>query len=81
MFGLQARQQSQNLRLHRHIQRRGRLIGNQQLRLRGHRHRNHRPLPLPARQLKRIGKRFLLRLVNTGFCQQCNCFSPRLFRW
>ena len=52
---LQLGQQVQDLRLHRHIQRRRRLIGNEQLRPIGQRHRDHHPLALPARQLVRIG--------------------------
>ena len=48
---LQFTQQRQNLRLHRHIQCSGRLIGNQQLRLGQQRHGDHHPLAFPAGKL------------------------------
>jgi hypothetical protein len=48
-------QQFQDLRLHRDIQRRGRLVGDQYLRLAGQHHRNQRALALAAGKLERIG--------------------------
>ena len=45
---LDALQQCQNLRLHSHIQRCGRFIGNQQIWLIGQSHCNHHALPLAA---------------------------------
>ncbi|MNN41989.1 hypothetical protein D3C81_1561410 [compost metagenome] len=49
----QLAQKLQDLRLHGDIQRGRRLIGNQQLRARQQRHRNHHTLALTARQLMR----------------------------
>jgi hypothetical protein len=40
--------QVENLRLDRHVQRRRRLVGNEQVRRQGQRHRNHDALPLSA---------------------------------
>ena len=51
---LQLIEQRHDLRLHRHIQRRGRFIRNQQLRLAQQRHRNHNALAHPAGELMRI---------------------------
>jgi hypothetical protein len=51
---LQPRDQFHDLLLYRDVQRRGRLIGNQQLGLAGDRHRNHHALLLAAGQLARI---------------------------
>ncbi len=47
-------QQVQHLGLDDHVQRGGRLVGEQQLGLAGQRHRDRRPLPLPAGQLVRV---------------------------
>ncbi len=48
-IGAQLPQQFQNFRLHRHIQRGGRFIGNQQHRIAGESHGNHNPLDLSPR--------------------------------
>ena len=50
---LQFPDQMEDLRLCRHVQRRRRLVGNQQFRVQRQRHRDHRPLPLPAAELMR----------------------------
>ena len=47
-------QQVEDLRLDRHVERRRRLVGDQQLRLAGERHRDHRPLAHAARELVRV---------------------------
>ena len=51
---LQVEDQVEDLRLDRHVQRGGRLVGDQQLRLAGQRHGDHRALPHAAGQLVRI---------------------------
>ena len=56
----QAGNQIEDLRLRRYIQRRCRLISNQQFRAAGQRHGNHRPLSLAARQLMRVAFRAAL---------------------
>ncbi|MCY1383570.1 hypothetical protein D9M69_717110 [compost metagenome] len=50
----QLAQQSDDLRLHGDVQRRGRLIGDQQFRPTGQRHGNHHSLQLTARHLVRV---------------------------
>ena len=47
--------QLQDLRLDRHVERGGRLVGDQQRRIADQRHRDHRPLAQPARELERVG--------------------------
>ena len=74
---LQLGQQVQDLRLHRHIQRGGRLIGDQELRPIGQRHRNHHPLPLPARQLVRIGGQPFLGIADADLQKKRQRPLPR----
>ena len=62
---LQIRQQIQDLRLHRHVQGRRRLVRDQQVRVVDERHRDHRPLPHPTRELMRILIEPPRRLRNT----------------
>ena len=52
---LQVAKQCQDLGLDRDIERRRRLVGDQQVRIIGDCHGDHHPLPLAARQLMRIG--------------------------
>ena len=47
----------QHLGLHHHVERGGRLVGDDQLGSAGQRHRDHHPLPLPAGELVRVGPR------------------------
>ena len=48
------REEVEDLRLHRHVERGGRLVGDEQVGLPGDGGRNQRPLPQPARELVRI---------------------------
>src|SRR6516225_3035368 len=48
------REQCEDLRLNGDVQRRGRLVRDEEIRLVGERHRNHDALPLTTRQLMRI---------------------------
>jgi len=50
----QSAQEDQHLRLYSRVERGGRLVGEQEPRIAGHRHRYHRALAQPARQLARI---------------------------
>ena len=59
-FSLKGLQQVKDLRLDRHIQRGGGLIGNEETRLAGYGHRDHDPLFHSPRHLMRI-------LVNSPF--------------
>ncbi|EAQ22895.1 hypothetical protein ROS217_12206 [Roseovarius sp. 217] len=69
-FALQLRQKLQNLRLNGHIERRCRLIGNQDVGFVGQRHGDHHPLPLSTGQLMRIGPQTACRLANPHPLQQ-----------
>ena len=64
------RQQRQNLRLHGDIERRGRLVRDQQVRLVGERHRDHHPLPLAAGELMRIARKPRLGFGDADLPQQ-----------
>jgi hypothetical protein len=48
-------QQLEDLRLHRHVERGGRLVGDQEVRLVRQRHRDHHALALAAGELVRVG--------------------------
>jgi hypothetical protein len=67
---LEPRQQFEDLRLHGHIQRRCRFVGDQELRLVGQRHRDHHALALPAGELMRIGIEPLFRIADADFLEQ-----------
>ena len=75
---LQVGQQLHDAGLHRHVQRRGGLIGNHQLRPAGQRHGNQRPLPLPARELVRVRGRTALRILDARQPQQFQRAFQRL---
>jgi hypothetical protein len=60
----------QDLRLHGDVERRGRLVGDQQFGLVGQRHGDHHALPLPARQLVRIGLEPLSGIADADLVEQ-----------
>jgi hypothetical protein len=64
-FSLQLGDQLEDLLLDRHVERRGRLVGDQQLRLAGDRHRDHHALLLAARHLVR-DRSILTRSCGSG---------------
>jgi hypothetical protein len=74
---LQSGQKLEDLRLHGHIERRGRLIGDQQLRFIGKRHRDHDALSLATGQLVRIGPEALFRIANAYLAQEFKRPRPR----
>ena len=74
---LQVLQQLEDLRLDRDVQRRGRLVRDQQVGLVGECHRDHDALPLPAGQLVRIGLQPLLRIAQADQAQQFDGAVPR----
>ena len=76
-LALQLRQQLENLRLNRHIERGGRLVGDQQLGAACERHRDHRALALAARELVRIAVKAPLGLGDAGAAQQLDCACRR----
>ena len=70
-------EQRQNLRLHGDVERRGRLVRDQQVGLVGERHRDHHALALAAGQLMRIALQPRLRLGNADLPQQLERPRPR----
>jgi hypothetical protein len=62
--------QLEDLALDRDVQRSGRLVGDQQLRLAGERHRDHHALLLAARELVRVGIEPVPRLRDADLVQQ-----------
>src|SRR4051794_3790280 len=66
----QAGNQLEHLTLHRHVERRGRLIRDQQLRLVGDRYRDHHALLLAAGEFVRIGTQPWPRLRDADICEQ-----------
>ena len=65
-----ARQQIEDLRLDRHVERGGRLVGDQQFRFAGQRDRDRDPLPHAAGKLMRVLHQPLLRRGNADRGQQ-----------
>lgn len=70
LLALQLRQQLQNLRLDRHVQRRRRLVRDQDIGLVRQRHGDHHPLPLAARQLVRISAQPAFGVADAHAVQQ-----------
>ena len=74
-------QQAEHLRLHRDIERRGRLVGDQHRGLAGDRHGDHHALAHAARQLMRIIVEPARRVGHADLLQQlqraCACRAPR----
>ena len=76
-LGLEAFQQVEDLGLDRHIERGGRLVGDQQVRLVGKRHGDHYALALAARKLVRIAVEALFGVPQADFAQQLQRPGPR----
>ena len=78
-LALQLAQQVEDLRLDRHVQRRRRLVGDQQPRARRQRHRDHHALAHAAGHFVRIGIDALLRRAGSRPAGTARCASlPRL---
>jgi hypothetical protein len=77
---LQADQQIDDLLAHGHVEGGGRFVGEQQARPARERHRDHRALPLAARQLMRETVDAPFRLGNTGTPQQLDAALARRVR-
>ena len=58
----QVADQREDLRLRRHVERGGRLVRDQELRVEHQRHRDHDALPLAARELVRVRRRHARRI-------------------
>src|SRR6476620_579757 len=71
------RQQGQDLRLHCDVERRGRLVRDQQIGLVRQCHPDHDPLALAAGQLMRIAGKPCFRFRNADLCQQLDGPRPR----
>jgi hypothetical protein len=69
-------EQGNDLRLYRHVERRGRLVGEQERRPARDGHRQHHPLALPARQLIGKGPGLLPRLVEADPREQLGRPGP-----
>ena len=69
-FRFELEQQVEDLRLDGHVERGGRLIGDQQVRLVGERHGDHHPLPLAARELMRIGVEAAFRVLDADLVEE-----------
>ncbi len=67
---LQSAQQFEDLRLHGHVERRRRLVGDQQFRPVGERHGDHDALALAAGEFVRIGVQPLFRLADADLIEQ-----------
>ena len=66
---LQVLQQLQDLGLDGDVEGRGRLVGDQEVRLVGERHGDHDPLALTAGELVREGRKALFRIVDANQAQ------------
>ena len=69
--------QRENPRLHGDVERRGRLVGDDQPRRAADRHGDHRALPLAARQPERIGARRALGIGEPDMSEQAHRFGAR----
>src|SRR6266480_3894906 len=72
-FARDALHEHDDLRLHRHVERRGRLVGDQQDRLRGERERDDHALAHAAGELVRIVVETRLRSRDADFGEQRQC--------
>ena len=71
-------QQPQDLDLDRHVQRRGRLVGDQHVRVAAERGGDHHALRHPARELERVVARAILRLRYPDLPKQLDHPLPRV---
>ena len=74
---LQIANDVQDLRLDRHVERSGRLVGDQELGIAGERHGDHDALAHPARELMRVAVEQLFRVRQAHLLQKrfCPCES------
>ena len=77
-FRPQSVDEGENARLHRDVERRGRLVGDDEARRTADRHGDHRPLPFAAGQRERIGSRRAFRLGQSHMIEQLDCARLRL---
>ena len=75
-LGTQVFQQLEYLQPDRHVERRGGLVCNQQLRIAGERHGDHRALALAAGELVRIAPRAALGLVDADAAHRRDRLAP-----
>ena len=74
---LQVLEKLENLRLHGDVERSGRLVRDQEIRLVGERHRDHDALALAARELVRIALQPALRIRDAAQGEQLDDPRPR----
>ena len=79
---MQVGEEFEDLRLHRHVEGRRRLVGDQHVRIVGERHGDHHPLALAAGQLVRIGIDARARVGNAHELQKLDraLRAPRALR-
>ena len=75
---LQLGEELEDLRLHRHVERGRRLVGDQHVRVAGERHGDHHPLALAAGELVRVGVDAALGLGDADERQELDDPRPRL---
>ena len=75
---LQFLDEGEDLRLDRHVERRGRLVGDEQRRPADERHRDHRPLPQAAGELERIALERARRVRESRRAAACPRSAPCL---
>ncbi len=68
--GLELLEELEDLRLHGDVERGGRFVGDQEVRLVGQRHRDHDPLPLAAGELVRETLQAALRIPDPDLAKQ-----------
>ena len=77
-FRAQAVDEGENARLHRDVERRRRLVGDDEARRTADRHRDHRALALAAGERERVGSRGALRLGQAHPLEQLDGAPPRV---
>ena len=77
-LGLELEQEVEDLRLDRDVERGRRLVGDEEIGFVGERHGDHDALPLPARELMRIGLEPSLGVVDADFLEQIEHARARL---
>jgi hypothetical protein len=75
-LALQFLDESEDLRLRGHVERGRRLVGDQQSGFEHERHGDHDALPLPARELMRVGGKHPLRVIETDAAEHRERLLP-----
>ena len=76
-LALQLPDETEDLRLHVHVERGRRLVGDEHVRFEDERHRDHHALPHPARELVRVAVDERLRVGNLDRRERVDRTAPR----